>query len=95
VYVHIVLGKLKDPSDEVFAVVEGSFAEHMPQIPGVVHFEVRRNMGPSRFGYDFALISHMDTEEALFSYYDHPHHKATSTVVFPLCERNAVLDYED
>jgi hypothetical protein len=94
VYVHIVLSKLKEPSEESFGAVEEAFQQHLPNIPGLARFEIGRNFSESNNAYDLAIVAWYESKDDLLGYYPHEEHLAIGAAVRSLIEKNAVIDYE-
>jgi len=69
---HIVLWKLKDDidKDEIFALLKREYAAFIPEVPGVVSWDMSRGFA----GYDVCLEVVFESREALEGYDVHPAH---------------------
>ena len=89
---HIVLFTVRDGEDKdaVAALAASSLEPLVGQIPGLLSLEVKRCFA----GCDFALISELESRDALDHYAPHPLHEAAKSRFFHLLSSRMAADYE-
>ena len=92
---HIVLFKLKEPTEANCTEVKEMLLSMDGKLPMLRHLEVGRDVVHSERSYDVALYSKFDTLADLQAYQIHPYHADT---VVPLmktsCSAIVAVDYE-
>ncbi len=90
---HIVLFSAKS-SEDIDVIVEG--LRILGDIPGVLDFEVSRNLKRDALSRDIDVVVHavFQDDAALQQYKEHPLYQAAIDVVRPLRSHRVVADYE-
>lgn len=88
---HIVMWKLKNPSDAASFKAELDSCQSL--VPGIHRFEVHTRREGLEANCDVVLLSSFESKAALDAYQTHPHHKAVSERLGKLRETRSVLDY--
>ena len=92
---HIVLFKLKDPTDNNIAAVRDMLLSMNGKLPMLRHLEAGTDVVRSERSYDVALYTKFDNLADLQAYQIHPYHADT---VVPLmkasCSAIVAADYE-
>ncbi|MCB9450737.1 MAG: Dabb family protein [Anaerolineaceae bacterium] len=92
-FTHLVLFKLKVNTPESRQTIHDLLEALPAQIPQITHYEVGINSVPSERAYDMSLISRFESQADLDIYAKHPAHVAALSVIVPLLEKSAVVDY--
>jgi quinol monooxygenase YgiN len=90
---HIVLWRLKSPSDD-FEKIRTALEAQVGRIPGLVRVEIGRSFNSGRRAVDFALTCDFEDRAALEAYHRHPAHMETRAVVDPLVAEHWIADYQ-
>ena len=91
---HIVLWRMKSPSDADFETIRKALEAQLGRVPGLLRIEVARSFNTGRRAVDFALTCDFESREALESYHRHPAHMETRAVVDPLIAEHWIADYQ-
>lgn len=90
---HIVFWNLSDKenADKNAALMKEKLEGLCGVVPGLASAKVYRSFG----GYDVALISRLDSREALEVYQNHPAHLKVKEFVHTVVSERAACDFED
>jgi hypothetical protein len=91
---HIVLWRMKSPSDAGFEKIRSTLEAQVGRIPGLLRVEVGRSFNSGRRAVDFALTCDFEDRAALEGYHRHPAHLETRSVVDPLIAEHWIADYQ-
>ena len=95
---HVVLFKLNDyPADEkrkILLELKSLLEGLKDKIEELKYIEVGLNYDLEAKSYDFALISHFESEADLDVYRVHPEHKKVLTRILEATSARAAVDYE-
>lgn len=89
---HIVLWKLKNPTDATFFKAQLDSCKGI--VPGMKEFEAAIQAEGLDANQDVALYSVFDDAAALQAYIVHPHHKEVVATLKTLAESRSALDYQ-
>lgn len=91
---HIVAWKLKDDNKEANArSIKEKLEGLVGKVPGLLKAKVVRML--SNCEYDIALVSKLESEEALKGYQTHPAHVEASSFVRSVVQSRACVDYDN
>lgn len=91
---HIVMFKLKDRSPESVARTVQVLRSMEGKIDELRHIEVGTDILRSERSYDIALVTKLDSMEALAAYQIHPEHKKVIAHMAEVRESSVSVDYE-
>lgn len=91
---HIVLWRLKSPSDADFENIRTALEAQLGRIPGLLRVEVGRSFNSGRRAVDLALTCDFEDRAALDAYHRHPAHMETRAIVDPLIAEHWISDYQ-
>ncbi|MEU5030644.1 Dabb family protein [Streptomyces milbemycinicus] len=80
---HIVLFKFKPGfgwQDPAALAAERSSRLVGERVPGLLHWQVGRNIAERPIAYDFAAIGLLPDQDTLHSYQDHPFHQESAAL---------------
>ena len=91
---HIVMMNLNEQKDPDLGKELQSYANRIrEEISEVRHYEIVPNIANGDNGFNWAIISKFDSEEAMQTYKDTPLHQAFVAYCDPLTEDLLFLDY--
>lgn len=84
---------------EVTAEREQQLVERLTElgdlIPGVVHYDIGRDVGLNDGNFDFAVVADFASADAYVVYRDHPAHQAViAECIAPIREHRASVQFE-
>lgn len=91
---HIVLYRLKDPTDENCAALVEKFLSMRGKIPMLRTIEAGTDVVRSERSYDVALVCTFDNVRGLDAYREHPVHLPIMEYVRGVVERSHSVDFE-
>jgi quinol monooxygenase YgiN len=91
---HIVMWKLKEPTQENKQKVKAALESCANAVPGMLKYEVGLDIGVDGGPWDVSLYSEFTDRAALQAYQESAPHLAIKTVIGPLREARAAVDYE-
>jgi quinol monooxygenase YgiN len=89
---HIVMWKLKDPTDAAHFKAQLDSCRDL--VPGMLKFEVATRTAALEANCDVVLYSEFESSAALAAYQNHPLHQRISSGLGALRDSRSVLDYE-
>ena len=93
--VHIVLFKLKEPTEANCSAVKEMLLSMNGKLPMLLHLEVGTDVIHSERSYDVALYTKFDTFAELQAYQIHPYHADTVVPFMKAnCAASVTADYE-
>lgn len=91
---HLVLWKLKDPSEENLKKLQDLLNSMRKKIPFIIHVEAGINIDKSSdSSYDIAIYSTFAGPEAFHDYLNHPYHLEVAETLKQYVSETAKVDY--
>ncbi len=91
---HIVMWKLKEPKAENAAKAREALETCRDAVPGILKYEIGEDIGVDAGPWDIVLYSEFTDREALAAYQVSAPHVVVKSVLGPLRESRAAVDYE-
>lgn len=93
-FTHIVLYKLKEPTEENKKALQEKFLSMIGKVEPIRNLETGIDCLQLDRSFDVSLHVKFDSKEDFFVYKDHPFHKGVAEYVHSVVERSVSVDFE-
>lgn len=93
---HVVLWKIKPElnKEEVIPEAKRCLCSMLGKIPGLLSVKAGENLFPEKNGFDLALITNHESQQALEEYFPHPIHQEVASFIKEIVVARASIDFE-